>query len=163
MSENHSPLPPTHPRSCATAFLKQTEGVVLFCIAIVLSVLAILLLVYSVYSLYLAVSTGQIRDQAIEILDSILLVMMTMEIVYTVTLSIESHKLVAEPFLIVGAIAAIRRMLVITAQSTALESNIPAFQNTLLELGLLAVTIILIAWAIYILRTSQKFVPPDEE
>jgi phosphate starvation-inducible membrane PsiE len=163
MSENHSPLPPTHPRSRATAFLKQTEGVVLFCIAIVLSVLAILLLVYSVYSLYLAVSTGQIRDQAIEILDSILLVMMTMEIVYTVTLSIESHKLVAEPFLIVGAIAAIRRMLVITAQSTALESNIPAFQNTLLELGLLAVTIILIAWAIYILRTSQKFVPPDEE
>ncbi len=163
MSENPSPLPPTHPRSRATAFLKQTEGVVLFCIAIVLSVLAILLLIYSVYSLYVAVTTGQIRDQAIDILNSVLLVMMTMEIVYTVTLSIESHKLVAEPFLIVGAIAAIRRMLVITAQSTALESNIPAFQNTLLELGLLAVTIILIAWAVYILRTSQKFLPPDEE
>ncbi len=107
--------------------------------------------------------TGQLRDQAIDILNSTLLVMMIMEIVYTVTLSIESHKLVAEPFLIVGAIAAIRRMLVITAQSTSIETNIPAFQNTLLELALLAVTIILIAWAIYILRTSQKFLPPDEE
>jgi hypothetical protein len=51
-----------------------------------------------------------------------------MEIVYMVTLSIESHKLVAEPFLIVGAIAAIRRMLVITAQSTARESNIRPFR-----------------------------------
>lgn len=156
MSENK-------PESRAAAFLKRTETVVLFSIAIVLAVLAILLLFYSVYALFVAVTTGQIRDQAIEILDSILLVMMTMEIVYTVTLSIESHKLIAEPFLIVGAIAAIRRMLVITAESTKLESNIPAFQNTLLELGLLAVTIILIAWAVYILRQSHKFLPPDEE
>jgi phosphate starvation-inducible membrane PsiE len=163
MSENHSPLPPTHPRSRAAAFLKQTESIVLFCIAIVLAVLAILLLFSSVTALYTAVATGQLRDQAIDILNSTLLVMMIMEIVYTVTLSIESHKLVAEPFLIVGAIAAIRRMLVITAQSTSIEANIPAFQNTLLELALLAVTIILIAWAIYILRTSQKFLPPDEE
>jgi len=163
MSENHSLLPPSHPRSRAAAFLKQTESIVLFCIAIVLAVLAIFLLFSSVYALYVAVATGQLRDQAIDILNSTLLVMMIMEIVYTVTLSIESHKLVAEPFLIVGAIAAIRRMLVITAQSTSIESNIPAFQNTLLELALLAVTIILIAWAIYILRTSQKFLPPDDE
>ena len=139
------------------------SSIVLFCIAIVLAVLAIFLLFSSVYALYVAVATGQLRDQAIDILNSTLLVMMIMEIVYTVTLSIESHKLVAEPFLIVGAIAAIRRMLVITAQSTSIESNIPAFQNTLLELALLAVTIILIAWAIYILRTSQKFLPPDDE
>jgi len=163
MSENHSPASPSHARSRAAAFLKQTESVVLFSIAIVLAVLAILLLFSSVYALYTAVATGQLRDQAIDILNSTLLVMMIMEIVYTVTLSIESHKLVAEPFLIVGAIAAIRRMLVITAQSTSIETNIPAFQNTLLELALLAVTIILIAWAIYILRTSQKFLPPDEE
>jgi phosphate starvation-inducible membrane PsiE len=163
MSENHSPASSSHTRSRAAAFLKQTESIVLFCIAIVLAILAILLLFSSVYALYMAVATGQLRDQAIDILNSTLLVMMIMEIVYTVTLSIESHKLVAEPFLIVGAIAAIRRMLVITAQSTSIETNIPAFQNTLLELALLAVTIILIAWAIYILRTSQKFLPPDEE
>ena len=163
MSENHSTASPSHARSRAAAFLKQTESVVLFSIAIVLAILAILLLFSSVTALYTAVATGQLRDQAIDILNSTLLVMMIMEIVYTVTLSIESHKLVAEPFLIVGAIAAIRRMLVITAQSTSIETNIPAFQNTLLELALLAVTIILIAWAIYILRTSQKFLPPDEE
>ena len=144
-------------------FLKKTESTVLFCIALVLSVLAVLLLFSSIYSLFVAVTTGQIRDQAIEILDSILLVMMTMEIVYTVTISIESHKLDAEPFLVVGAIAAIRRMLVITAESTKMENNIPAFQNMLLELGLLAGTIILIACAVYILRRSQAFLPPEEK
>ena len=142
-------------------FLKQIESGVLFVIAIVLALLAILLLFSSVQALYVAVVGGQIRDQAIEILDSVLLVMMTMEIVYTVTLSLESHKLVAEPFLVVGAIAAIRRMLVITAESTKLENQPAIFQNTLFELGLLAVTIILIAASVYILRRSQKFLPPS--
>ncbi len=164
MSEHHPvPTVPERPHSRPAMFLKRTESVVLFCIAFVLSILAVLLLFSSIYSLYVAVTGGEIRDQAIEILDSILLVMMTMEIVYTVTISIESHKLDAEPFLIVGAIAAIRRMLVITAESTKLESNIPAFQNTLVELGLLAVTIIVIACAVYILRRSEAFAPPKNE
>ena len=144
-------------------FLKSIESVVLFVIAIVLALLAILLLFSSVQALYVAVVGGQIRDQAIEILDSVLLVMMTMEIVYTVTLSLESHKLVAEPFLVVGAIAAIRRMLVITAESTKLENQPAIFQNTLYELGLLALTIILISTSVYILRRSQKFLPPSGE
>ena len=165
MSEHHpAPVVPAHhSHSRPAMFLKRTESTVLFCIAVVLSVLAVLLLFSSIYSLFVAVTTGQIRDQAIEILDSILLVMMTMEIVYTVTISIESHKLDAEPFLVVGAIAAIRRMLVITAESTKMETNIPAFQNMLMELGLLAGTIILIACAVYILRRSQAFVPPVDE
>jgi phosphate starvation-inducible membrane PsiE len=144
------------------SLLKRIESVVLFIIAIVLAVLAVLLLFSSVQALYVAVVGGQIRDQAIEILDSVLLVMMTMEIVYTVTLSLESHKLVAEPFLIVGAIAAIRRMLVITAESTKIENQPALFQSTLIELGLLAVTIIIIAGSVYILRSSQKFLPPSD-
>jgi phosphate starvation-inducible membrane PsiE len=144
-------------------FLKQVESVVLFAIAIVLALLAVLLLVSSIQALITAVTSGLIREQAIEILDSVLLVMMTMEIVYTVTLSLESHTLQVEPFLIVGAIAAIRRMLVITATSTKLESQPALFQNTLIELALLAVTIGVIAVSIMLLRRGQLKVLPDEE
>jgi phosphate starvation-inducible membrane PsiE len=136
--------------------LHRVESLVLTLIAIVLAVLALLLLSSSVVAMYNALMEGQIRDLAIEILDSVLLVMMTMEIVYTVALSLESHSLVAEPFLIVGAIAAIRRMLVITAESTKLElSNPEAFRNTLIELGLLALIIVAMAISIYILRRSM--------
>jgi uncharacterized membrane protein (DUF373 family) len=99
----------------------------------------------------------------VEILDSVLLVMMIMEIVYTVTLSLESHTLIAEPFLIIGTIAAIRRMLVITATSTQLEiSNPDAFRSTLIELGLLAVIVIAMAASIYILRRTAAFQPEPE-
>ena len=137
-------------------FLKRTETIVLFAIAIVLAFLAILLLISSVQTLVNSVIAGTIKDQAIDILDSVLLVMMTMEIVYTVTISIESHTLQAEPFLIVGAIAAIRRMLVITAESTKIENQPLLFQNTLIELGLLAITIVAIAFSISILRRNQQ-------
>lgn len=68
-----------------------------------------------------------------------------MEIVYTVTISLESHTLQAEPFLIVGAITAIWRIFVITAESTKIENQPVVFQNTLIELGLLVVTIVAIA------------------
>ncbi|HEY3289604.1 MAG TPA: phosphate-starvation-inducible PsiE family protein [Anaerolineae bacterium] len=143
--------------------LHRVESLVLILIAVVLAVLALLLLGSSVVAMYQALMEGQIRDLAIEILDSVLLVMMTMEIVYTVALTLESHSLIAEPFLIVGAIAAIRRMLVITAESTKLEvSNPEAFRNTLIELGLLALIIIVMAGSIYILRRSKLLQVADE-
>ena len=157
-------MPEQHKPSRAANFLKNTESIVLFSLAIVLVILAVLILISGIVGLYQAVLAGQVRDQAIDILDGILLVMMIMEIVYTVTLSMEAHTLVAEPFLIVGAIAAIRRMLVITAEGTKLELNNPAaFQNTLVELGLLAVTILMIAGAIYIMRRSQRFLEPEKK
>lgn len=138
-------------------YLSRAENVILVLIALVLIMLAIILLGSSVLTLVNALMHGTIQNLSIEILDSVLLVMMTMEIVYTVTVSLEGHTLAAEPFLIIGAIAAIRRMLVITAQSTKLLENIEVFRSTLLELGLLAVIVVAIAVAIYLLRRSERF------
>jgi uncharacterized membrane protein (DUF373 family) len=151
--------------SRAAHWLHWAESGVLLLIGIVLVGLALLLLASSVLSLVSAVQHGSVRDGAIEILDSVLLVMMTMEIVYTVAVSLESHTLVAEPFLIIGMIAAIRRMLVITAESTKLEASNPAaFRNTLIELGLLALMVLSLAGAIMLLRGSEarRTLPPDD-
>ncbi len=82
--------------------------------------------------------------------------MMTMEIVYTVAISLQSHILNAEPFLIIGVIASIRRMLVITATSTDAEAHPDQFHNTLVELGLLAATVVALATAIWIFRYSNQ-------
>ena len=141
--------------SLTTKFLDRTENFVLTIIAIALVALAVLLLGSSIISLSYAAVNGQIRELAIDILGSILLVMMTMEIVYTVTLSLKTHSLKAEPFLVVGIIAAIRRMLLITAQSTQ-TFNPEVFRDTLLELALLAVIILVMAGAIFILRQRQE-------
>ena len=139
----------------AAKYLNHAESVVLVLIGFVLVILAVLLLWTGATSMIDAVRENRIAHEAIEILNHVLLVMMTMEIVYTVAISLESHQLVAEPFLIIGTIAAIRRMLVITATSTDHEHDSEVFHNTLVELGLLAATVIALSVAIWVLRHSQ--------
>lgn len=147
--------------SVGAHFLGRAESFVLILIGAVLVVLAVLMLEQSAVQLLHAAIEGTVHAEAIEILDGVLLVMMTMEIVYTVAISLEAHALVAEPFLIIGAIAAIRRMLVITATSTKDEHAAPeVFRNTLLELALLSLIVITMAYAIVLLRKSSVFVKP---
>jgi phosphate starvation-inducible membrane PsiE len=135
--------------------LTTAESIVLSLIAFVLVILAVVLLGTTVLGMGRDILQGSVASTGIEILNSILLVMMIMEIVYTVTKSLESHTLAAEPFLIIGAIAAIRRMLVITAESTTLElSNPDAFRSLLLELALLAAIVIAMSISVWILRKS---------
>src|SRR5437867_1720320 len=88
-------------------YLGRAESAVLILIGCLLVALAVLMLGSSAVDLYHSFREGRVHEEAIEILNGILLVMMTMEIVYTVAISLEAHALVAEPFLIIGAIAAI--------------------------------------------------------
>ena len=156
--EGSSPKPWT---SHAAKLLGASESVVLVLIGVALVLVAVLLLYSSMYDLKQAVQMGpgEIEHRAIEILNTVLLVMMTMEIVYTVAISLTSHTLNAEPFLIIGVIAGIRRMLVITATSTELEVRPEQFHSTLVELGLLAATVVALAIAIWILRYSAHTCP----
>jgi len=150
----------------ASDYLNMAESVVLILIGVALVLVAILLLYSSMDDLWEAArgGTAMIEHKAIEILNTILLVMMTMEIVYTVAISLKSHTLNAEPFLIIGTIAGIRRMLVITATSTESERDAGRFYNTLVELGLLALTVVALAVAIWILRYSfRRYVDRRED
>lgn len=150
--------------SQAARVLETSESVVLVAIGAALVLVAVMLLYSSIYDIGEAVShgTGEIENKAIEILNTVLLVMMTMEIVYTVAISLKSHTLKAEPFLTIGVIAGIRRMLVITATSTGV-AHPEEFHNMLLELGLLAATVVALASAIWILRYSgQRYVKAQQ-
>jgi lysylphosphatidylglycerol synthetase-like protein (DUF2156 family) len=140
--------------SYGAQLLGTSESAVLMLIGVALVLVAVLLLYSSMHDLYEAVyrGPGEIEHKAVEILNTVLLVMMTMEIVYTVAISLKSHTLNAEPFLIIGVIAGIRRMLVITATSTEL-----------VELGLLAATVVALASAIWIFRYSaHKYVKSQQ-
>jgi uncharacterized membrane protein (DUF373 family) len=91
------------------------------------------------------------------LLDRVLLALMIAEIIYTVGRIARTQKLEVTPFLIVGIIAAVRRMLIITAESTEhMDFSNPAFQAAFAELGLLAFIIFLLAWAIRLLEHERK-------
>jgi hypothetical protein len=98
------------------------------------------------------------------VLDQLLLVLMLIELLHTVRISVRSETLIMEPFLIVGLIASIRRVLVITMQAAKMSeqgqpqagnASSAAFQNTMVELGLLGFLTLIFVFAIYLLRRSS--------
>src|SRR5256886_7636486 len=92
-------------------------------------------------------------DHALELLDRILRILMIVELLYTAQVSFREHALVPEPFLIVGLIAAVRRLLVLTAEfAQLLEKNEGTFQGAMLELGLLTVMIVALVVSLVALK-----------
>ena len=102
-----------------------------------------------------------------EVIDRLLVVLVLVEILHTVRISIRSHTLVTEPFLIVGLIATIRRMLVITLDAANLTKPVnwandgqAKLRASMLELALLGGTVMVLVLSIHILRKSKS---PEEE
>jgi uncharacterized membrane protein (DUF373 family) len=83
----------------------------------------------------------------LSLLDTLLLVLMLAEILYTLIVTLVEHVLVLRPFLIIALIAAVRRILILTAAQASLVSGTAEhFQRTIVELilhaGLILVLVI---------------------
>jgi uncharacterized membrane protein len=87
---------------------------------------------------------------------------MLVELAYTVMLSLRGAMLAAEPFLIVGLIAVIRRILVITVGHVKQSnSSGAASPQSLLELGVLSGVILAFVISIVLLRLRRAPVKND--
>jgi uncharacterized membrane protein (DUF373 family) len=73
--------------------------------------------------LWEALSHAAIAAQTLRVLDELLVALMLVEILHTVRISSRSHVLVTEPFLVIGLIASIRRMLVISLELATLTKQ----------------------------------------
>jgi uncharacterized membrane protein (DUF373 family) len=96
---------------------------------------------------------GALPSHVVELLDRILLILMIVEILYTVQVSFREHTLVPEPFLIVGLIAAVRRILVTTAEfARMIEEGGELFRNAMVELSVLTVMVLALVVSLLMLR-----------
>jgi len=96
------------------------------------------------------------------IMDHLLFVLMLVEILHTVNVSIRSGSLNAEPFLVVGLIASIRRVLVITLESSNATNGVAGggaselFHDSMIELGVLGLLILVMVISIFLLRRARE-------
>ena len=97
------------------------------------------------------------------LIDRLLLVLMLVELLHTVRISIRSHALVVEPFLIIGLIAIIRRTLVLTLQAegftqgTQWTADVEAhFRASMIEAGVLALLIAVLVASIFVIRKTRS-------
>ena len=138
MSPGARPRPAVRER-IAQAFT-QVEDVLYVGIGVVLAAGAVGLLINAAMTFARSVGAGAIGGSVVAVLDQLLLILMMIEILYTVQVSFREHVLVPEPFVLVAMIAAVRRILVLTAEFGKLMAEGEAvFRYAMIELGLLTV------------------------
>ena|SRR5215472_6727505 len=144
----------THPvRAFVIRGLSLVEDAVYAGLGLLLAVFAVALLMIALKSAFTSIWAGALSTGIVDLLDQILLVLLVVELLYTVQVSFRKHGLFAEPFLVVALIAVIRRVLVITAQIPKLpESGEPVFRHAIWELSLLTIMILVLVGSLIALQ-----------
>jgi uncharacterized membrane protein (DUF373 family) len=148
--------PGTDLREWISTGFTRVEDVAYVGLGLVLAVSALVLLGSVALSLAQAIMSANLTEKIVGLLDQSLLILMIVEILYTLQVSFREHVLVAEPFLVVGLIAAIRRVLLLTAEfSKPAEVVEAAFRNVMLELGILTGLILTLVFSLFLLRRQH--------
>lgn len=124
-------------------------GVALFLLATILMVFA-----SAAASLAQIVELGPL-EAALEVLDKVLLIFIFAELLGTISTIVREREVTAEPFLLIGLIAVVRRILAVTA---SIEQNLgtPRFDDLILELAVLTVLVLALAGALFFARRFDR-------
>ena len=139
----------------ADAALEAIEKVVYLGIAGLLLVACVVLL---------AVATKDLTDvfddfgtsPVVETLDTLLLLFILVELLSAVRITIAKRELVAEPFLLVGIIASIKEIVVLSVKAAESIGEGPIFRDQLWEIGVLGVVVLLLGVTAWMLRIKER-------
>ena len=140
-----------------SGILDAFERIAYAAIALALSV-PIVMLVFSAALSMLEVSEVGVLETSLTVLDRVLLAFIFVELIDTVRVTVRERGIfIAEPFLLVGLIAVVRRILLLTAEIE--RASAEEFQNMLIELGVMTGLVIVLTVALYFtrrMRVSEK-------
>jgi|SRR5579859_990302 len=147
-------------------FLGKAEVTIYSVLAVLLWITILAAIAGAGKSLWNALSHWTIVSETLQELNELLVILMLVEILHTIRISIRSHILVTEPFLVVGLIASIRRILVISLEMTTLTPETSQssqsermFRSSMIELGLLGLLVFILVYSITLLRRH----PPSKD
>lgn len=135
--------------------LELIEDVIYGVIALFLIGGAALLLLGAAIDIGRHFDVNAIHPLVVRVLDETLLVFVVVELLHTVRITLRDHALAAEPFLIVGLIAGVRRILILTASSDGLHSG-PEFVVYWVQLLLLIVLVVAMVVSLLIWRRAAR-------
>ena len=100
------------------------------------------------------------QKPVLEVLDILLLVFIVVELLFAVRTTVEKRELVAEPFLLVGIIASIKEIVVLSVEAASALGEGAQFDDRVTEIGLLGVLVVLLGVTSFLLRRKER--EPDE-
>ncbi|MGH2749457.1 MAG: phosphate-starvation-inducible PsiE family protein [Actinomycetota bacterium] len=145
-------------REKTESFFGYIEDGFYVAVAVALSLAGFVLFGFVVYDFASKIGEGDLTAKILNLLDGLLLVFIITELIHTVRAVIDQKVLVAEPFLIVGIVAAIRRLVVVSAEAKDLVGT-DDFGDAILEIGVLTGSVVFLAVAIFLLRSTVRSEP----
>lgn len=150
-------MPEQNSTRLSARLLARAEEYIYIIAGYILVLTAAGLLISAVVEMILRVMEYNYIAAMVHLMDRVLLVLMLAEIIYTIERIARVRQLEATPFLIVGIIAAVRRILIITAESVDhVDFSNPAFQGILAELGLLSVMVLLLSVSLLLIHKRNQ-------
>jgi uncharacterized membrane protein (DUF373 family) len=140
--------------------LEWAETAVYIGIAVFLVITAVALLVdvaRAVPDLFIGDS---VTDTAVAVLDTLLLVFIVIELLYAVRITVVRRELIAEPFLLVGIIASIKEIVVLSVKAAEAVGDDTKFTDSLWEIGVLGLLVLVFGVTALLLRRKER--EPDE-
>jgi uncharacterized membrane protein (DUF373 family) len=131
------------------------EDAMYWAIALVLVVGSVALLIAQ-FNTMLRLRNTPASTVMIEILDGLLLVFIFVELLYAVRSCLRSHEIVAEPFRIVGILAGIKEIVVLSVEAATLLDKGPDFSRAVVEVGVLGGVVLVLALAAFVLRERRR-------
>ena len=133
--------------------LGLSERVVYYVAAVALLVTVGMLFVSAGDSILRVPEVGPL-ETALEVLDRVLLIFIFAELLGTISTIVREREVKAEPFLLIGLIAVVRRILGVTV-SIEQSLGTPEFTSLLLELGVLTGLVLTLTIALYFTRRME--------
>jgi uncharacterized membrane protein (DUF373 family) len=140
--------------------LRVVEDILYVAIAALLAIGAGVLLVEAGGELVRAATKGDVGGAMLDMLDTLLLVFIFAELLFAVRSTLAQRRIVAEPFLIVGILAAIKEIVVLSVKAAGILGDGPQFARAVVEIGVLGGLVLVLSVAAVLLRVKER--EPEE-
>ena len=145
-------------RRAARSGVGGVENGIYLVVAALLALGAVFTVVGTVSDLIAGSHARAISDAGVFLLDRVLLLFIIAELLFTLRVVNFGGRIQVEPFLLIGLIAIVRKVLVITAEAQEPGSETSGF---LIQIVALAGLTLVLAIAIYLLRRSRPQEPAE--
>ena len=124
-------------------------------VGVVLIGAAVVLIGQSVYVFVDSVDDGVV-NAARQLLDTLLLTFIFVELFGAVRATLREQRLIAEPFFLVGIIAAIKEVVLLIGTKDLSTKSSDVFRQGMIEVGVLAGVIAVLTVCTFVMRRSQR-------
>jgi uncharacterized membrane protein (DUF373 family) len=151
-------MPERTPESNIFPWLARAGQMAYIAVGISFLIVAILTLVFAWINFLSGLGKGNVLPAVVSLINDILLILIILEVLETILSYLQNHIILLEPFLYIGIIAAIRRILASGAYLSILEGSVnkDLFYAYLWDIGMNTMVIVALVFSVYLFSRRGK-------